>query len=430
MGSNSAKISKLSASVMMYAVFVSVIILILISSLFLYSYINRITITSYHIKERLRQNSSSGINLLLADTGFQYNTNYFLDFYDSGIDSVHLHKSKWGIYDLLSVRSWYQGYQNQKKALAGGFYKRAGLKAIYLADQGSPLCVCGNTSIQGDCMLPVAGIKRGYVEGRHFTGSTLLQGEVDFSGAMVPDPGIDQVESIIRQFDIELDQERYEVMSLDDIESDSVYRSFFEKTLIIYDSDRLSVNQIALAGNIMLISKGDILIGPQSQLEDIICFARNIYVLVGTRANLQCIAKDTIWIGENCNLSYPSALSLFPDTASESSKLIQISEGSVIEGAIADYVTSSDPEVDLTAIKLEKNSHVTGQLFTGNSVILKGNVSGQVITGKFQLPTPSSLYINHLLDVNIRISELPEDFVGCGFLENSRRPKKIIRWLH
>ncbi|MDZ7743588.1 MAG: hypothetical protein U5Q03_18080 [Bacteroidota bacterium] len=101
-------ISRIDASVTTYALFVSVIILIIISALFLLSYINRTTINSYHLKERFRQNCSSGINLLLADTTYQYGETYMLDLYETGIDTVEIRKSKWGLFDLLHSKAWYR----------------------------------------------------------------------------------------------------------------------------------------------------------------------------------------------------------------------------------------------------------------------------------------------------------------------------------
>ncbi|MDZ7743589.1 MAG: hypothetical protein U5Q03_18085 [Bacteroidota bacterium] len=141
------------------------------------------------------------------------------------------------------------------------------------------------------------------------------------------------------------------------------------------------------------------------------------------------MARDTIWVGENSILHYPSSIGLIPDTLLQNSKLIRLNEGVRIEGVIADLTTSADPEVDLCTIKIGKTSQIIGQVFTRNSMEMRGNISGQIITGKFQLPTASSLYINHLLDVGINITTLPQDFIGCEFLQIDK-PKKIVKWLH
>ncbi len=419
---------KIDASLMLYAIFILVVVLLILSGFFLHSMINRQTIASYQIQERLRQNVSSGINLLLADSTFQYNRIYYIDMFNENIDSLSIKKKKWGLLDLLSSKSWHKSYSKERYCYAGGFYKRNGMNTLYLADNGSPLCVCGNTKITGDCIIPKSGIKRGYIEGRHYSGDDLIKGNITFSEDIVPALPQQDLKLVEDQLSIDLNLTDYDFINLEEITKDSLYRSFTEKPLLIYQPESLLIDNYHLTGNILLVSN-EIIVGPESSLNDVVLLANNIFILPETKARIQCIASDTIWVGENCYLAYPSVLAVLSDSLHSDNKMLMINANSRINGIVADLTKAPVQNQEFFPLYVDEGVIINGQLFSTNSVQFLGKVHGQVITNKFRLQTPSSLYINHLLDVEIDINKLGKTFVGLAF-EGDQFPKKVIKWLH
>jgi len=425
------KSAKIPASTLVYAVFIMLIIAIICSSLILMSFYHTAYYKNYIEKDRVFTNVNSGINLLLAEQKMiEADMPTKLSLFNSYNDSVLLEWKQWGILKLIKSRSWWKNFEFQKVAFTGDYYKDKNSYAIYLADRNKPLSLCGKTQITGKCYLPSAGVKRAYIEGRNYEGNELIRGEIKYSADSLP-----EIKDKYKNLDLAYFQERYlennSVLkfSPENIINDSLFNSFYDSTILIYSNDDLLLDQVVLTGNIVVLSEGIIEITNTCQLEDILIFGKSIWIENDFKGELQLFAKDTINIGENTQLTYPSVIGLINpnEEGNINPSMVNIKDGvnffGVIYSASRSEVITIDP-----ILKFGKNTVVSGQVYWEGIFNINGHVYGSVACKKFLLRTPSSIYENHLLDITIDLDELSEYYSGVE-LTNSDRINNIIKWL-
>ncbi|MEZ5199163.1 MAG: hypothetical protein R2764_23110 [Bacteroidales bacterium] len=306
---------KLQSSTLVYAVFIMVVIAIICSALILMSYYHNMVYTAYIEKDRVFSNVKSGINLLLAEPeSIELGEVVKISLYEGYNDSVELERKQWGIFELIKASSSWKNIKHQKIAFSGNYYKTDSSFAIYLADHNKPLSLCGNTKINGNCYLPKAGVKRAYIEGRNFEGKELIEGDVGFSQDSLPDI-IDGFKNLNLEYFIQnyLESKQTEKVIAEDLIGDTVCNSFNNSTILVYTADDLLIDDIVLSGNIVLVCEGTLEVTNSCKFEDILVCAKSVWIEEGFTGAFQLFAKDTINIGENVQLNYPSVIGLIND---------------------------------------------------------------------------------------------------------------------
>ena len=151
--------TKIKASALQYTLFVAVIVMILVSSVVMLTYLqNRLRISKnqkiddiksiyktfeYISKVELSYNEPKAINMSLSEGEYEFIAT----------------KKHWGIYDIIESKS----VKNIKTALMGGHIGNR--PALYMADKGKGLVLVGDTNIKGSDFLPEYGVKRGNIAG-------------------------------------------------------------------------------------------------------------------------------------------------------------------------------------------------------------------------------------------------------------------------
>ncbi len=404
---------------------IMVIISIIIGSILTLSYFNHIYRNRFEIEDQLRSNVNSGINLIMSDKNFiGYGEEKTLSLFQEEFDSIIVQKESWGLFDLLYCRSTWRNIIQEKIVLADAYYKKQDLPALYLADLNKPLCVSGKTYIEGDCLLPKAGIKNGYVEGRHYERRKLLEGSVEFSTNELP-ANQPKLENNYFEFVKEkyLNSTGTHIGNYSDFLDNTIANSFYKPTLVFYQDTNLILSK-TLLGNIIIINESDIIIRNTAQVEDAIIYAKNIFIEDGFEGTLQCIASRSIITGNACKFNYPSNLALITSKINNKGT-IKLGSGSKIEGAIVAY-TNWTHKNNQSQVLIQKETQITGELYSNGQIELQGNVYGSIFCNEFILRKPSAIYINHLLDVEINVSSLPEDYTGTNLI-NCDHPSKIIK---
>ncbi len=420
---------KLKSSILVYAVFILIIISLILCSIILISYFNHSLRNKFSIENKLRLNVNSGISLLLADTSvIDYEQQRKISLFNESVDSVTIKKDTWGIFDLLYCKAECKNIKKEKITIAGNFYKTDSTLALYLSDNNKPLCLCGNTIIHGNCKIPKAGIKRGYVEGRHFERDRLLSGKYSFSEKNLPVlKRISEYNSLNKIKSKYLNSPLYVKKNYDEIKDDSITNSFYNQTLVIYEPDNIFLDGIIIHGNIVIIAENEVIISNSCKLKDVIIYGKNIYIENNFIGNIQCFAKDTLIVGENCVFNYPSVLGIIYNIE-ETISTLWINEGTIVNGIVFFY-TNVEMSLNKNEVNIENNVVIKGQVYSSGSLELKGKVFGSITCKEFRLHTPSSIYLNHLLDVEISSEKLSDDFIGFDFL-NVGKPGKIIKCLY
>lgn len=419
----------IKASSLFYAVVISIIIAIVSSSFILFAYLYRIESDQLGISERLQLNAESGLNLLLSQQSLlSLNDSKILDLYGNNEDSVFLNRKPWGAFEVMISRAVFHGQISERIAQAGWVTDSLQQFSLYLADEGKPLAVCGNTAIRGNAYLPKSGVERAYIESQAYMGSKLIYGNIYKSKSEVPEFNsllIKYIQTLLK------DKTGSETDSLIQLQrplsNDSLGNSFKNSTVILYSKDVIKMENSTFSGNIVIASDTLITVSETAVLNDIILIAPKIILQKEFKGQIQAFASDSILVEEHVFLRYPSVLGIVSTNAARNCAVVLDKRDTIVGSVFA-----HQPTVDSykrAGIRLGEKSMVVGQVYSTGYAELKGAVYGGVMCSSFLLETPSSKYENHLLDAIIDQTGLPDYYTGVALLKQSAY-KKVVKWVN
>ena len=419
----------LKASALFYAIVVALIIALISSSLILFSYFNRLQFQSLQLQEKVLNNASSGVNLLLASgTSFALNEKHLIDLYGDGTDSVLLERKQWGAFEIAVSKAFLKNIESIKAVQIGANIHEDPQVALYLADQDKPLSLCGKTMIKGTCYLPKSGVKRAYIEGQNFIGDHLINGEVKESSKLLPEVNKDLLASNLGYF-----SKRFEIndsiISMEEQEvKDSLIHSFRDNTLLLYSDNKIILKNKYYLGNLRIVSAHSVYISADSHIQDVLIYAPTIEIEDRFSGSIQAFATDSIHIGKKCSLDYPSVIALVRTNKSPDNIAVTIGEETAISGVLLGYQEGINNKKQLK-LAVGRDVIIKGQVYAMGHVELKGKIFGSLTCNKFILSTPSSVYENHLLNATIDYSGLSPHFAGVSLVNHSQS-KQIVKWLY
>lgn len=342
---------------------------------------------------------------------------------DETNESVIIKKEVWGIFEKITTTATLKKNSFTKVALLGG--SNPDRTALYLKENNQPLIVVGNTRIEGTSFLPKQGVKAGNISGNSYYGTSLIYGNISVSEDELPMPiNIERVNNEL------YDPESFDEIAYTSFKPGKKYaNSFLEPTQLMYDSAPIHLTNLELIGNIIIQSESAIIVDPSATLKDVVLIAPKIDIQNNVRGNFQAIATNTIILGTNCELQYPSALVLktIDRTATEiEEEHIYIGDNSIIKGVVL-YTGESTKQLFKPQLTVEENAVIHGELFCEANLELKGTVYGSVYTSGFILRKSGSIYLNHIFNGHIIAADLPEAYAGIVF-KNSK--KEVIKWLY
>lgn len=411
--------TKVKASAIYYALFLSVIIALILGSMILYSNLNRQFGNFIDVREILMDNAKSGIAYGQANfRELPYNNPMDLRLFGEKIDSVKITKKQWGAFTILSSEAHHNNQTYSKIALCGEVNNETDPN-LFIADQGRAISICGETRIEGLCHLPKSGIKRAYIEGKNYTGTEMVYGRQLVSASNLPpidDDFINHFEDISGN-----------IFLWDDNE-DTIHNSFENEAIHYINDNVTSLENIYVSGHVIIESKDSIFVGASTKLNNVILKSKVVYIEEGFVGTAQIIASKKIILEENVTLLYPSVLGLIEDEfPKKKSSEIMIADNSMVFGSV--FLLSRESNFRKPVqLSIGHQSEVDGLVYCQGKTQLKGKVNGALYSQKFYLKTPSSSYENHLLDAQI-LDQLPEDFVYINLLQSTNQLKRI-EWLN
>lgn len=424
----------LKAGSVFYAIAIALIIGIVTSSLIAYAYYNTLQTEYYLNWSKVEKNAYSALNLVLeAPEAHPFNEIVELDLYGNGNDSVTINKKDWGAYEMVVIKA-HSG--KQFKALIGmignGMYKNE-KNGLYLADQDKPLSLCGETILQGISYLPKAGVKRAYVEGKSYTGEQLVYGVSKESKKDIPPFRKTLLEKIFSSLDngkTLFSNEHSDSLSQIITSYDSIHNSFSNPPLFLQSPDLVDISNKSISGNVVIQSGRKIYVQKSAALKDIILLAPSIEFESGFQGSLQAFASDTLIIGEKVKLQYPSVAGVFRKEKRGSNSVLLMHEEATLQGTLMGYEEKEENGKGLR-IQVDKDCKITGWIYCNGALDLKGKVYGSVFCKKFILITPSSVYENHLLNVEINPLKLSPRFTGINITDEATTGKRqVLKWLN
>lgn len=411
--------SLVKASAMQFAILVSVIVALLLSSFLLLVY----THTMYSVQSDQVLN-----NIKASNAGVQYlceENNLFLDSLSMEFHEVPvtLQRKYWGGFEMIRSKGGSGSGSFEKAALLGSqFGKEA--PAIYLENNQLPLVLVSQTRIEGNTFTPEDNIKPGSIAGHYFSGEKLIYGRRYRSNENLPvlnPQWKEYVRNILKVFP---DQE------VTYIEQKTSSHTFFTETQVIYEVGKIQISE-TIKGNIILKSESEIEITSFSRLDQVLIIAPKVVFRKGFKGNVHVISEEVV-VEENVKIVYPSSIVVLEKENPENNPprvfqpKLSIGKNSLFQGNLI-YLNSSEEGTSRNDLLIEENAMVEGSIYSEGYTEIKGKISGSVYTRYFVANQNGSLYINHIYNGNISTSEVKENMAGI-LLEG--QSKSIASWLY
>lgn len=424
------KALKLKAGALQMTLFVIVVIALLLGAFLLLTHLNKLVSTKTDFAIETVDNADKGIQYSLHHD-LPYNQPFQVDLDDGTFKNLEVEKTIWGVFQRVNSSSKIKSFEFNKVALIGDALPKTDRTALYLENTNKPLVVVGNTKIKGDAYVSEKGIRPGNISGQSYYGDQLLYGNMKLSRSDLPKIDSHIVSNIKISTQQIADYSNYQFMDLDTTQSYS--NSFFNPMNIAYSNKAIQLDNKKLSGHIIIKSDTEINVTSASTLKDIILIAPKISIEDHVKGNFQAIATDSIIVGENVTLTYPSALVLSPKNKSvENNKTsinqssISIGRGSVIKGVVVNLANKTKNDFS-AQIHIHETAGIYGEVYCTGNVELEGTVYGTIYTSGFVAHQNGSVYQNHIYNGNILANELSENYAGL-ILESDT--KQIMQWLY
>lgn len=374
------------------------------------------------------ENTNKGIHYTLHNS-IPTNDTINVNLQDEDYKVIKVHRDYWGIFEKVTTVSTIKNKTFKKVALIGAEQSVLERTALYIEDNNRPLVVVGSTRIEGLSYLPKQGVRTGNIPGHSYYGTSLIYGTTKTSDNQLPkidSKTLEHIETDIHKINT-INQDQF----IDISKSKSHQNSFLNPMKVVYSKSDIHLMDVSLIGHIMVTSETKIIIDTTSNLKDIILIAPKIALKNNVKGTFQGFATEEITVGNNCKLSYPSALILnenkqtinSTNTQKESSS-IKINKNVSIKGIVSYVGITKNYKPQ---IFIDENTTIIGEVYCNRNLELLGRVYGSVFTSSFVASQSGSVYQNHIYNGIISSNELPEPYVGLSF-ENSK--KGIAKWLY
>ncbi|WP_443946640.1 hypothetical protein ACJVDH_05925 [Pedobacter sp. AW1-32] len=369
---------------------------------------------------RLQNNLKSGWNLLLTDNATQSFLNNGIDLYGDQTDSVYVSKKQWGLYDLATVKAFIQQDTLKQAGLLAVNTEQDAL-ALYLSDEDRPLSVSGDTRIRGNVEVPKSGMRKSYVDGKPYTGDEMVFGKTSDSKRQLKGLEDDFLKPLSAYFEQGAGR-------LSAVNAKGIKNSFLDSTQII----RLAKGTVVdaeLEGNIIIQCDSALTISKNAKLDQVMIFASTVKIESGFQGNCQVFAKDSIVVGNQVKLNYPSALVLISAEKLIGQAKIVLGNTSTLEGVILSYEANRSSLQ--TQVDIGEKSIVKGEIYCSGIIKMASDftIQGKVSCNRFLLQRKGTLYENFLVDAKISRPARSKYYLSSRIFTGNSKEKKLLTWL-
>jgi hypothetical protein len=417
----------LKASALYIVIVIALVIGLLCSALIVTAYFYKNQYQKKFRYDRLENNVSSGVNILISGTDTSYNSGKAFSLFGNDTDSVLLKRSFWGVYDIGIVKVFAQKDTLFKTFSLANTIDSAKWASLYLIDEDRPFSLSGKTMIKGDAYIPKAGVQTAYVDNKGYEGDKrLIIGSRHVSGKKLPP--LD--ESRLQQFEKYFHKAPVGDNAL--LKKDSVSASFLKPVQVVdFRKEVQTLSNRYISGNVILFSDTTLIIDNTSILKNVLVFAKNIVVKSGFHGNCQLFATDSIRVDSNCYFAYPSALGVlrFRPSIVKSPVRISIGNHTTFNGLIFSYEKTESPVKPL--IVIGNHTKVAGQIYSQGILELynQTEIDGSIFTSRFLYKSAFTLYENYLINTSINATALSPYYLTSVITPVAGKKKKILQWL-
>lgn len=404
------------AYALVYALLVMLMIALSSSGLLMMAHLNgKITNMDNQILYR-EQLLSDGMRLFLnIESNYGYEEEIPINLYQNENSKLVFLKKKWGLYDILIIQIEDE-VQKSKIALIGKENPKELDLSIYLSDKHRPLILAGNTIINGNVRLPEYGVQQGFLDGNSYINKRLINGTIRNSNNYLPKIDFNRIRNM---YNLTFDNIEYKIAS------NIIEHSFKEPTKVIMLEESSTLQNLELKGNILLLCKQPLRIKNNTKIEDCIIVAPTVEIENGTSGNMQIFATDTVWVGNNVTLKYPSVICV---SRNDDSTLIHIGEHTKFYGELYSIHSIQNNIGYNSNFETQTNSRLTGFCYIQGNTTLKGSIYGTIFTNYFIYKTLQSTYVNYLYNTTVDIDKRNNFFLFSNVMANPISKSKIIQW--
>ena len=405
---------RLDGGVLTYVLSIGVLVSVGLSMLILYVYYSRLEYKSYDRQLRIHRNLVSAQQITLGSPeSFRYNQEYLYDLYDQGSDSVYICRYSWGVLDLFhitafnlsdTVEKWYtQAYARADKTNG----------AVFLVDDGRPLSLSGDTRLEGDCYLPVAGVQSAYVDRIGYRNEELVYGKQLKSDKEFPEFSLeiyfDQIKTVQGQYT--------------DLYADTIRNSFFDVPLII--DDPMDTLSNVFIGNMLIRSSRRVVFDSlASTANGVVVNASIIELMPGFKGEGQFLATDTLIVHEGVELDYPTVLACYNEDEQAS---MVLNKGSKVSGWL--MIDGEEHGFRRRVIYIEDGAQVNGMIFCNGLLETYGDINGHATVKRFLVNSTVGVYENYLMNATIKGGELDSAFLTFNHWFSTKEAQ-ILEYLY
>ncbi len=408
----------IKAGALYFAIVVAFFIAIVSASLLMLASNYRNTYLKEIRLNRLLNNANAGVNIALA-IEHKIDSVIGIDLYTDQADSITIKKKRWGIFDMALVTAFI-AQDTLKKAILMGMDTDS--VAIYLTDEDRPLALSGKTKISGNVILPKSGVRKSYAEGRSYEHEQLVyNGKTSSSTRSLPTLNKAVLSSILNS--LQSPNQHYPLLDQKDLTL-----SFLDSTLRYKLPAKGNLKNSTFKGNIILYADSTITVAASTYLDGVQLYAPHIKIEEGFKGSCQLFATDSITIGKNSVLSYPSVAAVIGTKKPGRFPKITLARNVTFEGII---FTHEEKRTALqTMINIQRDSKIKGEVYAGLVKLDSGvTINGKASCNLFLMQTSTLLYENFLIDVNLNRIARSKYYLSSPIF-NTRRQNKILRWLN
>jgi len=419
--------TRLKSGILYYVVFILFIIWIICLGILLAFKLNSFVYIHNALTDNLNSDLHSAINIVCKNPGLINNKDSVsIDFFKDSLSKIKFTGKNWGIFQTLKINVFRKRENLSETFLMGTDINAKEPISLYMADEKKYLSICGNTHLAGNCYLPELGIKRGYVEGNTYRGSTMVFGVTKTSKPELPEVNkfvIGYLKSVLKEFKPDSTIQIRNIKEF--FYRDKHYNSFNKPTIAYVSFKPILVDEKIIKGNFIICSSKLIKVTKNCLLSDLLLFAPKIIIADDFQGQVQVFATDTIIVGKKCNLQFPSVIGLVNENVNNI--VLRIGEKTRVDGVVLLWQqTKAQLRPELT---LGKETEIFGQVYCNGTVKMYGNIFGSLYCRNFMLETLSAIYENHLLNTQIDRTKLPEHFLGLSIADSGKNQVGVIKIL-
>lgn len=401
---------RIEGGALSYAIVVVLLLGLFSSSLLFISKANQQLSRIAEMKEHLIFN-----NLLALNIGKSSNDEVI---YHLSGDTSLIKRKKWGLFEVLHVRTFSNNLSVEKTVLISQMYKLP-QNILYINDQRQAVNVAGDTKFIGDVQVSPFGFQNTILMGKELKTSSVCLGKLSESKNSLPE--------LCEEYkNISFLDKSNEYKSVKSIIKDTSF-SFDENTLLLEDNNSISIKN-KLKGNIIIHSFDSIFVSRNAKLENVILISPIVYFESGFKGSVQVLASKRIHCSDSVKLLYPSILILneqsFNSEELNQEHSIYLGAGALILGGL--LLEMQEPNFRNPVTLQVNGSLIYGFIYNQGNSQLIGTLSGFLYTHNTFIRNKYLTQYSCFLDAKIDGQNLPEKEICINWIKQREFVHKRI----